>query len=268
LVQRLKKFLNELRDRLAPDADRRPPRELSTSLGSRRVFAIGDIHGRLDLLQILLDLIGDRCKADAEEPILIFLGDYVDRGPQSAQVLDRLIALHGEGRRTRFIGGNHEEAMGRFLDSPLEGLAWLDYGGRETVASYGLSAPDKDADSAEWLDFHKAFSRAVPKAHRRFLWGLEDAVELGDYLFVHAGVDPDRPLQSQSPHDLRWIRGKFLRNTRPLGKLIVHGHTPSNAPYADDVRLGIDTWAYKSGVLTAVELTGSARTFHQASLAP
>lgn len=254
-------LLAELRSKIAGNRER-PPRESSTGIAHCRVFAIGDIHGRLDLLENMIALIEERCRLDAEGPIVIFLGDYVDRGPDSAQVIDRLMNLPPTWR-ARFIGGNHEEAMEHFLATPNEGRAWLDFGGRETAASYGCVAPERDASNAEWFAFHEALLRAVPERHRRFLWGLEGHVALGDFLFVHAGVDPDKPLSSQSPHDLRWIRGKFLQNRRWLGKVIVHGHTPSRAPHSDDIRIGIDTWGYKTGRLTALELKGAERSFLQ-----
>jgi serine/threonine protein phosphatase 1 len=226
---------------------------------------VGDIHGRCDLLESMLIKIEKRCRSDRERPLVIFLGDYVDRGPQSSLVLERLLEIERLGWRARFIAGNHEEAMVRFLSTPLAGLSWFEYGGRETAKSYGVEAPRRDAAASEWLTFHASLSKAIPEAHKRFLWGLEDSVEVGDYLFVHAGVDPGRPLSAQTPRDLRWIRGRFLQNTRWLGKVIVHGHTPSEEPYSDELRIGVDTGGYKTGLLTAVLLQGTEREFLQAT---
>ena len=194
---------------------------------------------------------------------MVFLGDYVDRGPASRQVLDRLIGLGAEGRNVRFICGNHEEALLRFLADVEGGLAWPGYGGRETMASYGVACPDDEQDLDAWKKTRAAFKEAIPAAHMRFLWGLEDKIEIGDYLFVHAGLRPERAISAQSQRDLRWIREPFLSDPRPFSHVVVHGHTPASQPHSDERRIGLDTWAYKSGVLSAVELKRDRRRFFQ-----
>lgn len=246
-----------------------PAREApSSALSDRRVFGIGDIHGCDDLLEAIIVGIDVASKNDPKPPIIVFLGDYVDRGPASRQVLDRLISLGTEGRNARFICGNHEEAMLRFLREVEGGLAWPGYGGRETMASYGVSCPDDEQDLDGWRLTREHLREAIPAAHMRFLWGLEDKIEIGDYLFVHAGLRPDRTISAQSQRDLRWIREPFLSDPRPFSHVVVHGHTPSSQPHSDDRRIGLDTWAYKSGVLTAVELKRERRRFFQARREP
>jgi len=231
------------------------------ALDGRAVFAIGDIHGCLDLLDGLLEGIKVATARDAEPPLIIFLGDYVDRGPDSRGVIDRLIAVAESYRGARFLCGNHEEAMVRFLADPQGGPAWSTYGGRATMLSYGVRPPGRNADDAAWARAQQKLNARIPPAHLKFLWGLEDFVEVGDYFFAHAGVRPDKPLQSQASRDLRWIREPFLSNDQPLEKMIVHGHTPSLKPHADRARIGVDTWAYKTGVLTALELRGRKRRY-------
>lgn len=235
----------------------------SFALSDRRVFGIGDVHGCDDLLDALIKGIDVISQNDPRPPILVFLGDYVDRGPASRQVLDRLIGLGEEGRNVRFICGNHEEALLRFLGDVEGGLAWPGYGGRETMASYGVASPDDEQDLDAWKKTRAEFKEAIPTSHMRFLWGLEDKIEIGDYLFVHAGLRPERAISAQSQRDLRWIREPFLSDPKPFSHVVVHGHTPASQPHSDERRIGLDTWAYKSGILTAVELKRDRRRFFQ-----
>lgn len=228
------------------------------------MFAIGDIHGCDDLLAGLIGGIEEDL-AEGETPLVMFLGDYVDRGPDSKGVIERLIQFHKKWPGTRFLCGNHEEAMLRFLSDLEAGLVWSTYGGKATMRSYGVEPPADDKDLDAWTKAHDLLKAAIPESHMRFLWGLEDSIELGDYLFVHAGVRPDKPLNAQIAKDLRWIREPFLSDTRRLDKVIVHGHTPKPEPHIDERRIGVDTWAYSTGVLTAVELDGEARGFVQAA---
>lgn len=236
----------------------------SFALSDRRVFGVGDIHGCDDLLEALLEGIDVITRHDPHPPIIVFLGDYVDRGPASRQVIDRLISLEAQGRKARFICGNHEEAMLRFLGDMEGGLAWPGYGGRETMASYGVACPEDEQDLDAWRVTQARLKEAIPTAHMKFLWGLEDKVELGGYLFVHAGLRPEKSIAAQTQRDLRWIREPFLSDTRPFSHVVVHGHTPAADPHSDDRRVGLDTWAYKSGILSAVELKRDRRRFFQA----
>lgn len=235
----------------------------STGLTDRRVFAFGDIHGCVNLLDAAMHAVEAATSKDPHPPVLIFLGDYVDRGPSSKDVIQRLIEIKRVHASSRFIAGNHEEAMVNFLDHPFDNMAWMRFGGAETIESYGLVRPSLDLDLGGWGKIHTELCRAVPKAHRRFLWGLENFVEIGDYFFVHAGVDPAVPLSQQNPRDLRWIRSAFLSHGKPLEKVIVHGHTPFARPRSNDIRVSIDTGAYRSGRLTFVELFGAKRRFFE-----
>ena len=219
----------------------------------RRVYAVGDIHGRADLLAALLKQI----QADARvgdykgPPILIFLGDYIDRGMQSREVIDLLMGELVSPFETYFLKGNHEAAMLQFLREPSAGPRWAEYGGAETLASYGVRTPRSRVAGEEWAASSADLARVLPAEHLRFLSRLQVSVRLGDYLFVHAGVRPGVGLDQQTEYDLLWIRDDFLNDNRPLGVTVVHGHTPATRPHKDARRVGLDTGAYISGRLTA-----------------
>jgi serine/threonine protein phosphatase 1 len=228
----------------------------STITGGRLVYAIGDIHGRLDVLQpLVMELARDCARTAApERPLLIFLGDYVDRGPSSAGVIEFILRLLQEGLfEVRALKGNHEEAFLTFLDDPAFGETWMKHGGAQTLASYGVRPPLRN-ETDGWAAARDALVQALPPAHADFLVGLELITTVGDYAFVHAGVRPGAPLHKQAEHDLLWIRNEFLESAGPFDKVIVHGHTPSEAPQITPWRLGIDTGAYATGILTAVRL--------------
>lgn len=221
-----------------------------------RVYAIGDIHGRLDLLDALLASIeaDDAARGPAATRI-VFLGDVVDRGPDSAAVIDRLMTVAQARPTTAFLKGNHEEVFLLALDGDREALRlFCRIGGRETILSYGI-----DPDRYERLDYDALaqwIADAVPAAHREFLGAFEDMVVVGDYAFVHAGVRPDVALAEQRGADLRWIRNTFLNHTGGFAKTIVHGHTISDDMDRGHGRIGIDTGAYATGRLTALGLEG------------
>jgi serine/threonine protein phosphatase 1 len=219
----------------------------------RRVYAVGDIHGRADLLlRLLEDLRVDVEKGGFEgRPILVFLGDYIDRGFQSKDVLDVLLGDLLSPFETYFLKGNHEAAMLQFLLDPGIGPRWAEFGGAETLVSYGVRPPRTRTSMDEWRRASQELSRVLPPEHLHFLTHLDLSVRIGDYVFVHAGVRPGVPLNQQSEHDLLWIREEFLADRRPLGAVIVHGHTPVSKPHRDSRRVGIDTGAYLSGRLTA-----------------
>lgn len=231
------------------------------------IYAVGDIHGGLDLLHALLDLIErDWRTHDAHRrPLLVFVGDYVDRGPRSAQVLDALIALQArDDIRTCFLEGNHEQSFQRFLADPSDCERWLRFGGVETLASYGVDAPSPyDAE-----DCRRARDRlrgGMPASHLSFLAGLERMRVVGDYAFVHAGVRPGVALADQDEDDLLWIRREFLDHPGRFEKVIVHGHTWTGPePQVLPQRIGVDTGAYATGVLTAARLDGADVAFLQA----
>jgi serine/threonine protein phosphatase 1 len=226
-----------------------------------RVYAIGDIHGRLDLLDALLAQIeaDDRARGAARTEY-VFLGDLMDRGPDSRGVIDRLLAFSKGPARSRFLKGNHEEVFLRAASGDLKALRFLlRIGGRATIMSYGF-------DHAEYasLDFEALGARLterVPAEHVAFLSAFEEMIEIGDYLFVHAGIRPGVDLAAQKASDLRWIRDEFLDSNEDHGKLIVHGHSITDDVDARPNRIGIDTGAFDSGRLTAIGLEGSDRWF-------
>ena len=233
--------------------------------GDALVYAVGDIHGRRDLLDILLAKIrADAALAGEARPVLVFIGDYVDRGPDTRGVIEAVLTLAREAAfEVRPLRGNHEAQLLAFLEDPRAGPAWLEFGGGATLASYGVAPPAGRTDEAGWEDARRALAAALPDAHLTFFKQLELAVVCGDYLFVHAGVRPGIPLNEQSEHDLLWIRDEFLSASRPFEKVVVHGHTPEAAPYLGRNRIGIDTGAYATATLTAVRLHGTERSFIQ-----
>jgi len=223
------------------------------------IYAVGDVHGRYDLLKQLTALILKDCTARAEDrrPLLIFCGDYVDRGPHSAEVLEALIWLQQrKDIQTAFLKGNHEAALLCFLDNPADCWGWLRAGGAETLESYGVAPPLYD-EPASCFHARDLLRRRMPSAHRHFLEGLEPLLVVGDYAFVHAGVRPGVGLHEQSEEDLLWIREAFLDDEGPFEKIIVHGHGwTGDQPQLLPHRIGLDTGAYETGVLTAVRLGG------------
>jgi serine/threonine protein phosphatase 1 len=233
----------------------------------RVIYAIGDIHGRLDLLELMLARIAEDVKMEGanKRGQLIFLGDYVDRGPAARGVLDLLCSLQ-TGRGICFIKGNHEAALANFLQDAEFGRAWCAHGGAETVESYGLRAPAANAPAPEWAELQREFVARLPEAHRTFLEGLPVMAEAGDYVFVHAGLRPGVPLHRQKADDLLWIREDFIQDTRKLPKVVVHGHTPTQVPVWDGRRIGVDTGAYVSGILTAVRICDDDVRFLTATL--
>lgn len=235
------------------------PRRSAGPAGARgwRAYAIGDIHGRLDLLDELLDKIhADLEQRPAPKVLLIFVGDLIDRGPSSAQVVERLRTYSRDGVRTVFLLGNHEEVMLRILRGEADVIAkWCSFGGAECLKSYGLD-PDKvtAASDEEALAMVRG---AVPREHAEFVETFDDSCRFGDYLFVHAGIRPGVELDQQKQSDLRWIREPFLFDETDHGFVVVHGHTIRPQVEVRPNRIGIDTGAYRSGVLTALAIEGN-----------
>lgn len=215
---------------------------------------MGDIHGRADLLRDLLTRIeSDAAERGPAEVRLMFLGDYIDRGPDSPGVLDILMNKPGWAYSLTCLRGNHENALLTFLLDPYAARYWLDWGGLATIRAYGV-APSSDLDDMSWQ-----LGRAVPERHRAFLRRMPIKETLGDYFFVHAGVDPDKPFDEQDEFTLTTIREPFLDCHRRLEKIVVHGHTISTEAELLSWRIGIDTGAYASNHLTAVGLEGDKR---------
>jgi serine/threonine protein phosphatase 1 len=228
-------------------------------------YGVGDIHGRADLLAMLLDDLETRGRNDERAnggPVVVFLGDYVDRGPDSKGVIDLLLSGRPYGFERRFLRGNHEQMMQAFMDNPLALRSWVVQGGAETLMSYGVTPPTPTSMAEqEWLDAAAALRAALPQAHLDFLNGLERYAEFGDYAFVHAGVDAARPLESQTDDDLYWARDRFIASRRAFSHRVVHGHTPVDRPFIDDRRVAVDTGAYASGTLTAARLEAERVSF-------
>jgi serine/threonine protein phosphatase 1 len=228
----------------------------------KRLFAIGDIHGRSDLLEALIERLRLHVvSAPAADNVLVFLGDYVDRGPASRAVIERLCGLEKQtGWRCVYIRGNHDQAVLEFLQDPSYYSAWRGYGAAETLLSYGVMPPrfENASDFARaWADF----SSKIPAHHVEFLRGSKYFHVEDDYVFVHAGIRPGVALADQSPEDLMWIRENFLSHRKRFEKMVVHGHTPAPAPVLLSNRICVDTGAHATGRLTALVLEGKCRSF-------
>lgn len=227
----------------------------------RRIYAIGDVHGRLDLLDALLDQIAEsEHRREPADTAIIFLGDLVDRGPDSCGVVERAMELKAKGRVAALLMGNHEEIMLAAADGDLKmaGL-FARVGGRETLLSYGV--PAEIYNSAHVEEIPGLIERHVPVSHLSFLRKFQDMYAVGDYLFVHAGIRPQVPVAEQNARDLRWIRGEFLTYRGDHDAMVVHGHSIADAVEERSNRINIDTGAYATGRLTAIGLEGGERWF-------
>ncbi len=227
-----------------------------------RVYAVGDVHGRFDLLEQLLGQIERDAEGAADlVKYVVFLGDYVDRGPQSRLVIERLAGPPLPGFGAIHLRGNHEAAMLDFLADVQIGGAWIAYGGNATMASYGVVPPAEDAPPEFLEEARQQLLAALPDHHLAFLKRLRNSIAIGDYLFVHAGIKPGVPLDRQAESDLLWIRREFLHSTADHGKVVVHGHTIAEQPEVRSNRIGIDTGAFATNRLTALVLEGTERRF-------
>jgi serine/threonine protein phosphatase 1 len=222
------------------------------------LYAVGDIHGRADLLRDLLVQIREDARgfASGAPPILLFVGDYVDRGPDSRGVIDEILA---EKPRQQFrmicLRGNHDAYLLNFLEHGEAGPMWMDVGAAATLLSYGVSPPRRRTDMAAWRDASAQLRQAMPREHVDLLADASLMASFRDYVFVHAGVRPGVALEQQTDEDLMTIRGKFLASNDPAnGRTVVFGHTPFEEPYVRPYKIGIDTGAYSSGVLTALRI--------------
>ena len=216
-----------------------------------RVYAIGDIHGRSDLLSQLLRCIEDDClQHPVERTITVFIGDYIDRGPDSRDVIDLLLRWQANNDAV-FLRGNHETFLPRFLAVSKTLDDWRQCGGLETLLSYGL-LPTINPGREEQTRLADQLAHALPKEHVNFLEKLDPFYSCGDFLFVHAGIRPGIPIDEQVEEDMLWIREDFLAYEQPFERFVVHGHTPVNETDLRSNRINIDTGAFATGCLTCI----------------
>ncbi|MEO6433216.1 MAG: metallophosphoesterase family protein [Sphingomicrobium sp.] len=233
-----------------------------------RAYVVGDVHGRLDLVDRLLATIhAELDAAPRHKAMLVFVGDLIDRGPDSAGVIDRLLTYKRAGVRLIVLLGNHEEVLLRILEGDSSLIeSWLKFGGAECLESYGVDPVQVAA--AEPHQALAMIARAIPTAHSRFLAECADTFRFGDYLIVHAGIRPGIEIDQQLQSDLRWIRDPFLADRSDHGFVVVHGHTISEEVEERPNRIGIDTGAYASGRLTALAIDGARRWFIDTAALP
>jgi len=226
------------------------------------IYAVGDIHGQLHLLEALLARIASDAAGTpgAQRRMIVFIGDYVDRGPDSAGVISRLCGGFPSGFETHCLRGNHEAMLLEFLEQPETYAQWRMNGADATLYSYGVDTPPEDAPPGVIAACRDAFAAALPPAHLAFLNALPLTSSHGGYLFVHAGIRPGVALEDQQPEDLMWIRYDFLDCEDDFGMVVVHGHTPVLEPDVKPNRIGIDTGAWVHGRLTALRLFGAGQS--------
>ncbi len=244
-------------------AENRPDKLPASLPAGQRVYAVGDVHGRFDLLhQLIARIEEDNAGRPTSAVYVVLLGDLINRGPQSREVIDFFLKGAPAFAEWHFIMGNHEEMLLRLIDQPDAGMIphFLRFGGRETFESYGapqimLDLPDRFPP--------ETLPNYVPEDHRSFMRRMEDGILVGDYFFTHAGIKPGVPLEEQQHQDLHWIRKGFLESDADHGMIVVHGHTVLEEAEVRPNRIGIDTGAYASGKLTALGLEGAERWFIQ-----
>jgi serine/threonine protein phosphatase 1 len=225
-----------------------------------RVYAVGDVHGRLDLLTTVAEMIETHeAVSPPARSVVIFLGDYIDRGPDSRGVIDFLLGWRPRGVETVFLRGNHEAMLLNALRSPDMFHMWAMNGGLATAQSYGVAFDPHISPRADASGIVRQLGAALPPIHLHFLENLPIGLEVGDYLFVHAGVRPGVPLDSQTEVDCLYIRDEFLTHRGSFGKVVVHGHTPVPSPEVLPNRIGIDTGAVFTGRLTVLCLEGETQ---------
>jgi serine/threonine protein phosphatase 1 len=231
------------------------------------LYAVGDIHGRADLLLKIIDKIEtDFASVQySHRPIIVFLGDYIDRGPSSHDVVHEILRLKtGERFSVCTLRGNHDQFLLDFLEDGRGGAHWISYGGDATLRSYGVDAPSVDMNDAEWLGLAGRLKGKMPFEHRMFFQRTRLALEFGDYVLAHAGVRPGVPVAQQSSDDLMCIREEFLNHPNPApGRTVIFGHTPFLKPLVQPGKIGIDTGAYASGTLTSVRIIEDSVKFIQ-----
>ena len=228
-----------------------------------RIYSIGDIHGRADLLQQLHKKIQKDAANYKGKKQLIYLGDYIDRGEDSKQVIDLLLEQPLQGFDKIYLRGNHEQSMLDFLKNAEVGQAWFQYGGLATLVSYKVRVSKIPTKKADFEDIQNQLIERVPYGHISFMEKTEVSYEAGNYYFVHAGIKPGTPLKYQQPEDQLWICDNFVSYTKPHEKIIIHGHTITDEPDARPNRIGIDTGAYITGKLSCLVLENDTQRILQ-----
>ncbi len=228
-----------------------------------RVYAVGDVHGRLDLLRRLEAQIHADAAArpGPRHLVIVMLGDYVDRGPETRGVIDHLLRPPQAGFERLHLIGNHDWWLRQFVDADGPLLPWLLSGADAALRSYGVAPEVQPNDPESVALLRRRLGRRMPPSHRRFLQQLRPSLRIGDYLFAHAGIRPGLPLDRQELHDLMFIREPFLSEPSDLGVVVVHGHTVVPSPVLRHNRIGIDTGAYRTGRLTAVAIDADGIRF-------
>jgi serine/threonine protein phosphatase 1 len=227
-----------------------------------RVYAIGDIHGRLDLLRAAHDrILADAQTSRVARKVVVYLGDYIDRGAESRAVVDLLLDEPLPGFQAIHLKGNHEQALLDFLGDSAVAPEWFFYGGDATLASYGVARPTPGGGPEALLTVQAELRARLPERHLAFYRALKLSHREGDYLFVHAGLKPGVPLEAQREQDLLWIRDEFLSSDADHGCIVVHGHTIAPRPDVRKNRIGIDTGAYATGRLTCLRIDQDEREF-------
>ena len=244
---------------------RRSDHPAPSAPSDRIIYAIGDIHGRADLLKRLHENIEQdaRTRDPAKVRTLVYLGDYIDRGPFIRDVLSLLIEQPLKGFEVHHLKGNHEAMMLEFLEDATTGLEWKDNGGLETLRSYNASQDSIDRDPMAYDAARDLLDQNLPASHKAFLNGLSSSISFGDYFFAHAGVRPGVSLGEQVEQDLLWIRSQFLNSDEYFGKVVVHGHTPDKNVEFKPNQIGIDTGAFMTNILTCLVLDGETQTLIQ-----
>ena len=259
VFQLLKTFFT----RKSPEVPQEPPSSPPKIPDNTLVYAVGDIHGRVDLLRQMHGLILQDAAPLPEDVrrIVIYLGDYIDRGEASKDVIDLLLEKPLPGFESVHLKGNHETGMADFLEIPKPEHPWITYGGLSTTVSYGVRVTTQPSTMTHVKTLRDKLSEAIPPEHKMFFTGLRLRRQIGDYFFVHAGIRPGIALNEQNPADFLWIREPFLSHKQRHEKFIVHGHTITEAPALCANRIGIDTGAYYTGKLTCLVLAGENQRF-------
>ena len=253
----MKTFLNSLRAALSPTtrrgASQTAPIRLDIS-AYETIYAVGDVHGCLELARDLELKIHEAAEADEGRSAILYLGDVIDRGPKSAHVLDHLTRKRAGGLPRLCLRGNHEQFFLDFLEDPKGSLDWLDFGGRETLNSYGIYETRSSLERRSAADIKSLLAASIPEAHAEYLRVLPHFARGARVLFCHAGVNPTRGIPEQTAEDYMWARDRFLAHSGQFECLVVHGHTPVPRAEKVDMRVPIDTGAHETGLLSCAKV--------------